>query len=286
MSWPQRCPACPRSPDAIALDAPAADAAGRDDLAPGDQRGRAGSRRDQGRPEGGAQHGDLARRRRRGGGVQREHAARGGGLRAHRLDAGLAGRARGRRGLARHRRRARARWVAAARERTAGRNPKDDEGGRAMGQGTTRVVDDNGTSGRVRELGDEITDVRRRLDALVMELDRRRHNVTDWKRHLRLHARTLALGALVVAVAVTAPGAFARVRAHRRGSLVTRGVALTRKARRLGQALERIADDPDRLAPTTAAAGLGSRAAVAVAAMMAQVLATSILRTVARQRGR
>jgi hypothetical protein len=155
-----------------------------------------------------------------------------------------------------------------------------------MGQGTTRVVDDNGTSGRVRELGDEITDVRRRLDALVMELDRRRHNVTDWKRHLRLHARTLALGALVVAVAVTAPIAFARVRARRRGSLVTRGVALTQKARRLGQALERIADDPDRLAPTAAAAGLGSRVAVAVAAMMAQVLATSILRTVARQRGR
>ena len=155
-----------------------------------------------------------------------------------------------------------------------------------MGQGTTRVVDDAGTSGRVRELGDEITDVRRRLDALVMELDRRRHNVTDWKRHLRLHARTLALGALVVVVAVTAPVAFARVRAHRRGSLVTRGVALTRKARRLGQALERIADDPDRLAPTTAAASLGSRAVVAVAAMMAQVLATSILRTVARQRGR
>jgi hypothetical protein len=67
---------------------------------------------------------------------------------------------------------------------------------------------------------------------------------------------------------------------------VTRGVALTQKARRLGQALERIADDPDRLAPTAAAAGLGSRVAVAVAAMMAQVLATSILRTVARQRGR
>ena len=155
-----------------------------------------------------------------------------------------------------------------------------------MGQGTTRVVDDNGTSGRVRELGDEITHVRRRLDALVMELDRRRHNVTDWRRHLRLHGRTLALGALVVAVAVTAPVAFARVRARRRGSLVTHGVALTQKARRLGKALERIADDPDRLAPTTAAAGLGSRVAVAVAAMMAQVLATSILRTVARQRGR
>jgi len=153
-----------------------------------------------------------------------------------------------------------------------------------MGQGTTRVVEDNGTSGRVRELGDEITEVRRRLDALVMELDRRRHNVTDWRRHLRRHGRTIALGALVVAVAVTAPLALAKVRA--RGSLVARGVALTRNARRLGQAFERIADDPDRLAPTTAAAGLRSRTVVAVAAMMAQVLASSILRTMIRERGR
>lgn len=155
-----------------------------------------------------------------------------------------------------------------------------------MGQGTTRVVEDNGTSGRVRELGDEITDVRRRLDALVMELDRRRHNVTDWRRHLRRHARTIALGALVVAVAVTAPVALAKVRARSRGSLVARGVALTQKARRLGRAFERIADDPDRQAPTTAATGLGSRTAAAVAAMMAQILATSILRTMVRQRGR
>ena len=48
-----------------------------------------------------------------------------------------------------------------------------------MGQGTTRVVENNGADDRVRELGTEISDVRRRLDALVIELDRRRHNVTD-----------------------------------------------------------------------------------------------------------
>lgn len=151
-----------------------------------------------------------------------------------------------------------------------------------MGQGTTRVIDDNGTSGRVRELGDEITDVRRRLDALVMELDRRRHNMTDWRRQLRLHARTIAVGALVVAVAVTAPVALARLRSRRRRSLIGRGVELGQKARRLGQAFERIADDPNRLAPPEA--GLGSRTAVAVAAMLAQVLATTVLRTLVKQR--
>ena len=155
-----------------------------------------------------------------------------------------------------------------------------------MGQGPPRVVEANGTSGRVRELGDEINDVRLRLDALVAELDRRRHNVTDWRRHLRRHARTIALGGLVVAVAVTVPVALAKVHARRRGSLLSRGVALGRTARRLGQAFELIADDPERPAPVAAAAGLGSRTAVAVAAMTAQVLATSLLRAMSRQRGR
>jgi hypothetical protein len=42
-----------------------------------------------------------------------------------------------------------------------------------MGEGTTRVVETNGAGTRVRELGAEITHVRNRLDALVVELDRR-----------------------------------------------------------------------------------------------------------------
>jgi len=138
-----------------------------------------------------------------------------------------------------------------------------------MGQGTTRVVDDYGADGRVRVLGDEITDVRRRLDALVMELDRRRHNMTDWRRQMRRHGRSVAVGALVVAIAVTAPVMLARARSRRRSTLLSRGVAFTGKARRLGQALERIADDPNRLAP--APAGLASRTATAIAAMMAQI---------------
>jgi hypothetical protein len=152
-----------------------------------------------------------------------------------------------------------------------------------MGQGTTRVVEDNGSSRRVRELGDEITDVRRRLDALVMELDRRRHNATDWKRQLRLHGRAIAVAALVVAVAVTAPVALSRARMRRRSTLMARGAEFTQKARRLGHAFERIAENPERLAPTTAGLGLGSRTAVAVAAMIAQALATSVVRALIKQ---
>ena len=74
------------------------------------------------------------------------------------------------------------------------------------------------------------------------------------------------LGVLVVAVSVTAPVALARVRARRRSSLLGRGAELREKARRFGQAFERITEDPDRLAPTPG--GLGSRTAVAVAAMV------------------
>src|SRR5215510_93075 len=163
-----------RFSDAVALDAPAADAADRDRHAPGAKRGRAGPRGDPRRREGRAEHGDPARRRRGSRRVRREHAARRGGVRAHRVDARLAGGARGGGAPARDRRRDRAGGMAATRERAARGHAKGHEGGRAMGQGTSRVVEGNGTTGRVRELGDEITDVRRRLDELVMELDRRR----------------------------------------------------------------------------------------------------------------
>jgi hypothetical protein len=119
-----------------------------------------------------------------------------------------------------------------------------------MGEGTTRVVETNGAGTRVRELGEEITHVRDRLDALVVELDRRRHQVTDLKRHLRRHAGSLAAGVLVVAaLAGAATVVLARTRRARRGRLALRGAELRGKARRLGHAIGRIADDPDRLAP-------------------------------------
>jgi len=112
-----------------------------------------------------------------------------------------------------------------------------------MGEGTTRIVD--GVGARVRELGDEITDVRRWLNALVIELDRRRHNVTSWK-GLKVPA-TVAGGTLVLAALVATPILMSRAR-HRR-QLLSRGGDLTAKARRLAHALGRLAEDPGRLAP-------------------------------------
>ena len=99
--------------------------------------------------------------------------------------------------------------------------------------------------------------------------------------------RATWLAAVVASVGVAAPVLFTRSRSRRRTlSLMARGAGLTQKARRLGRAFERIAHDPDRVAPKVTVASLGSRTVVAMAAMMAQVLATSILRAVVTQRAR
>jgi hypothetical protein len=100
----------------------------------------------------------------------------------------------------------------------------------------------------VRELGDEITQVRRWLSALVTELDRRRHNVTDWRHLLRAHVGTVAVAALVLTAVVATPLAISLTGHRQRAPLSRRGADLTDKARRLGQALGRAAQHPDRLA--------------------------------------
>jgi hypothetical protein len=75
-----------------------------------------------------------------------------------------------------------------------------------MDQGTTRLVDTTravdaaGSPPRVQKLGDEIEEVRGRLDALADELDRRRHAALDWRLQLRRHALGLTMTALAVVV--------------------------------------------------------------------------------------
>lgn len=75
-----------------------------------------------------------------------------------------------------------------------------------MDQGTTRLVDTTravdaaGSPPPVQKLGDEIEEVRGRLDALADELDRRRHAALDWRLQLRRHALGLTMTALAVVV--------------------------------------------------------------------------------------
>jgi hypothetical protein len=153
-----------------------------------------------------------------------------------------------------------------------------------MGEGTTRVVEADGAGARVRELGDEITQVRRWLNALVAELDRRRHNATNWRLLLRNHAGTVAVGALVLAAVVATPLAISQTRRRQRSPLLRHGAELTEKARRLGQALGRVATDPDRLAaaPPPRVFGLVTSALVGIALTAAQILARAVLERRAR----
>jgi hypothetical protein len=88
-------------------------------------------------------------------------------------------------------------------------------------EGTTRAVEIGGSASRVRALGQEIDEVRARLDALVDELDRRRHAALDWRLQLRRHALGLTMSALGLAAlagagtALRAAGFSATQRRHR-----------------------------------------------------------------------
>src|SRR4030095_12178014 len=116
-----------------------------------------------------------------------------------------------------------------------------------MGEGVTRVV---ATDTRVRTLSQEIARMRIRLTAVLTELDRRRHNATDVKHLARAHAGAVAAGALVLAAIVATPVLTVRRRRQRRWA--HQGVTLADRARRLGRALGRGAQEPESRGPAPA----------------------------------
>ena len=115
-----------------------------------------------------------------------------------------------------------------------------------MGEGTPHVT---GASARVIALGAEATAARERLDVLIAELRRRRDELMDWRTQLRKHRRglTIVLGGVV---ALAGAGLALQIaRSRRQAGLAARVAELTDKAERLGRALGRVVEDPDRLAP-------------------------------------
>jgi len=115
-----------------------------------------------------------------------------------------------------------------------------------MGEGTAQVA---GASARVGALGVEATAARERLDVLIAELRRRRDELMDWRTQVRRHRRglTVVLGGVV---ALAAAGLTLQIaRSRRQAGLAARVAELTDKAERLGRALGRVVEDPDRLAP-------------------------------------
>ena len=115
-----------------------------------------------------------------------------------------------------------------------------------MGEGTAQVA---GASARVGALGVEATAARERLDVLVTELRRRRDELMDWRTQVRRHRRGLSV-VLGGVVALAAAGLTLQItRSRRQAGLAARVAELTDKAERLGRALGRVVEDPDRLAP-------------------------------------
>src|SRR6185503_19651829 len=113
-------------------------------------------------------------------------------------------------------------------------------------EGTAQVA---GASARVGALGVEATAARERLDVLVAELRRRRDELMDWRTQVRRHRRglTVVLGGVA---ALAAAGVTLQItRSRRQAGLAARVAELTDKAERLGRALGRVVEDPDRLAP-------------------------------------
>jgi hypothetical protein len=129
----------------------------------------------------------------------------------------------------------------------------------------------------VRELDEEITQVRGRLDALVVELDRRRHRMTNMRRLVRHHASTAAaVGVLIVAALAVAPVVLARSRTRRR-TWSREATRLRDKATRLGHALGRVVHDPDRLAPPPQPPMFGPKTLFAIGLSLAQIILPRLL---------
>jgi hypothetical protein len=145
-----------------------------------------------------------------------------------------------------------------------------------MGEGTTRI-DDTSTArnnGRTlaapeatKALEAEIAVVREELGELVAEMDRRRHEALDIRRHLRRHAVEITLTTIGLVGAATGFVWLGMWRARRRERL-------TSQADRLRRAMTRMMDRPERVAaePTVPAKIVTAATNAAVATLIKKVL--------------
>jgi hypothetical protein len=129
---------------------------------------------------------------------------------------------------------------------------------------------------KAAELEKEIEGIRGKLDGMVGELDRRRHELFDVKAQLRRHAVPL------VAVAVALLGIA--------GGGIALGISRRRKQRRVGarltrlqQAVRRMIAQPDQVAATTP--GVGQKIAGAGGAAAASIVVKALARRVLNERG-
>jgi hypothetical protein len=120
---------------------------------------------------------------------------------------------------------------------------------------------------KARTVADGIMQRRTDLSALVAELDRRRHELTDVRLQMRRHALGVTITVLAMSAAAVGSVAYGRWRAGRRKTVVARG-------RRLRDALNRMIDRPERVAaePTMMQRILSSAGSAAAAFLLKAAL--------------
>jgi hypothetical protein len=105
---------------------------------------------------------------------------------------------------------------------------------------------------RAREIEGEIDDIRRSLDRDLSELDKRRHEATDWRLQLRRHPG-LGIGALALVGGLVAVSIAKR-----------RREPPNRRAQRIGLALRRGYEHPEKVARKELSVPVKLLAAVAI----------------------
>jgi hypothetical protein len=111
--------------------------------------------------------------------------------------------------------------------------------------------------------------VRRRLDATIRELDRRRHDALDIKLQLRRHALPVIAGLVVLVAGVTS---LTLLLLRRRGNRKR----LLPKMQRLRQAVARMVEKPDRVARENP--NVARKIATAAGTTAATMLAKKLMR--------
>jgi hypothetical protein len=147
-------------------------------------------------------------------------------------------------------------------------------------------VDDSAAPGvapreNARQLEGEIAVLRDELTGLVAELDRRRHELTDFKLQARRHVEGVTLTGVSL-LASTAGFVWLSIRRSRRRNLARA------KMGRLREAVSRMVDRPDRVAaePGIPARILTAAANAAVATAIKRVLEHSLQRVMNSRTGR
>jgi hypothetical protein len=144
-----------------------------------------------------------------------------------------------------------------------------------MGERAPGLMSTNGVTPRedARRLEGEIAKIREDLGALVAELDRRRHELTDVKLQVRRHPREAAIAAVTVVGATAGIVWLAVLRARRR----------RKYADSLGEAVTRIMAERERAAPKPSGRGkIREAATAAVAAVIGEALKGGLARLMGR----